>query len=161
MAAETNAEVSGERAPAAAGASVWEPEFSVIVACFNEEESIPEFGSRLSAAMDGLGRPYEIIYVNDGSRDGTFRALERLFEKDERVSAVIDLFNNSGQEAAITAGFELARGNKYILIDSDLQLEPEEIPLLVAEHDKGYDIVNGHRWRRKDPLPRSPGCGGA
>ena len=130
------------------------PEFSVVVSCYFEEKSIEEFHARLSAALGALGRSYEIILVNDGSTDGTWKRLNGIFEKDPKVAAVLDLFKNAGQQAAVTAGLEEARGQAFVLIDSDLQLAPEELPRLVAKYDEGYDLVSGYRENRKDPLSR-------
>ena len=101
------------------------PEFSVVITCYNEEQSIEEFHARLSGTLERLGRTSEIVFVNDGSTDATFPKLERIFEQDARVAAVIDLFNNSGQEAASTAGIVHTRGDKLVMLDSDLQLDPE------------------------------------
>lgn len=130
------------------------PEFSVVITCYYEEDTLDEFHRRLSEAMAGLGRSYEILFVNDGSTDGTFAKLEAIFDKDEHVSVIIDLYKNAGQAAALTAGFVHARGDKFIIIDSDLQLDPEEIPLLIEEADKGYDVVSGCRQTRQDSWVR-------
>jgi glycosyltransferase involved in cell wall biosynthesis len=130
------------------------PEFSVIITCHYEERSIEEFHSKLSAALDGLGRTCEIIMVNDGSTDKTFEALKRIYEKDPKVTVIADLFKNSGQAAAVTAGIKWARGKNFILMDSDLQLNPDELPLLLTEFDKGNDLVSGYRKNRKDSVFR-------
>jgi len=129
-------------------------EFSVIITCHYEEKSIEEFSGRLSRTMESLGRSYEIIFVNDGSTDNTFEKLKMVFQKDSHVRTIMDLFRNSGQLAAMTAGIQYAKGKNFIFMDSDLQLDPEEIPLLVAEFDKGIDIVSGCRKKRRDPLVR-------
>jgi glycosyltransferase involved in cell wall biosynthesis len=130
------------------------PEFSVIITCYFEEKSIDEFYGKLSAALEGLNRSYEIIFVNDGSTDGTFSRLQAIFERDPKVAAILDLFKTSGQAAAMTAGFLQARGSKFVFIDSDLQLDPGELPLLVAKYDAGFDIVSGCRIDRRDSLSR-------
>ncbi|MCG3198821.1 MAG: glycosyltransferase family 2 protein [Candidatus Omnitrophica bacterium] len=130
------------------------PEFSVVVTCYYEEKSIDEFFSRLKRAMDSLNRSYEIIMVNDGSTDGTWEKLKGFRESDPKVTAVVDFFRNSGQQAGLTAAMCLAKGDHYIFMDSDLQLAPEEIPVLVSEFDKGYDLVSGYRKDRKDPWAR-------
>ncbi|HOH31537.1 MAG TPA: glycosyltransferase family 2 protein, partial [Candidatus Hydrogenedentes bacterium] len=130
------------------------PEFSVLISCHFEENSIEEFHGRLSAALEALGRPYEIILVNDGSTDGTWRKLNALFDKDTHIRVILDLFKNAGQQAAVTAGMTEARGRAWVLMDSDLQLDPGELPLLVAEYDKGTDLVSGYRKNRKDSLWR-------
>ena len=129
-------------------------EFSVLITCYYEENSIDEFYTRLSATMEKIGRPYEIIFVNDGSRDGTWQKIKTIFEKDCHVNAAVDLSKNSGQLAAITAALAESRGSAVVLFDSDLQLLPEELPLLVAEYDKGFDLVTGYRVNRKDSLFR-------
>lgn len=130
------------------------PYFSVIITCYYEEKSIMEFYKRLSDTLKTLNTSYEIIFVNDGSTDKTFELLKEIFNKDKKVTKVINFFKNAGQGAAITAGITHARGKHFILIDSDLQLSPEELPLLVKEFDKGYDVVNGYRKDRKDSIHR-------
>ena len=139
---DTAATGSGAPAPA--------PEFSAIITCYFEEKSIDEFHARLSRALESLGRTYEILFVNDGSTDKTFEKLEAIFERDPHVAAVLDLFKNSGQAAAMTAGFTHARGRHFIFMDSDLQLDPAELPRLVAKYDEGCDLVSGFRKNRKD-----------
>jgi glycosyltransferase involved in cell wall biosynthesis len=126
------------------------PEFSVLITCYNEEHSIEEFHSRLSKAMHQLGRSYEIVFVDDGSADRTFAKLGEIFERDPKVGAIMDMFRNAGQQAAITAALCEARGRAILLMDSDLQLAPEEIPGLVEQYEKGYDVVSGARTNRKD-----------
>lgn len=130
------------------------PEFSVIITCYYEEQSIEEFHGKLSVALQKLDRTYEIIFVNDGSTDKTFDVLKTIYEKDKNVTTIIDLFKNAGQAAAITAGSTYAQGKNFVLMDSDLQLEPEELPLLLAEFDKDNDIVSGCRKNRKDSIFR-------
>lgn len=129
-------------------------ELSAVISCYYEERSIDEFYGRLSAALRSLGRSYELIFVNDGSTDGTFERLRAIFEKDPRVSAVVDLFRNAGQANAQTPGVMLARGRAILLMDSDLQLDPEELPRLVEQYDDGYDIVSGYRRDRRDSAAR-------
>ena len=131
-----------------------EVEFSVIITCYFEEQSIDIFYERLSNTLKTLGRSYEIIFINDGSTDRTFEKLRRIFESDNRVTAVIDLFKNTGQGNAKTPGVMIAKGKAMVAIDSDLQLDPEELPRLVSVYDKGYDIVSGYREKRKDTLFR-------
>jgi len=130
------------------------PEFSLVVSCYFEERTIEEFHRRALAALEATGRSFEIILVNDGSADGTWNKLEAIFERDPRVRAVLDLFANAGQQAAVTAGLQEARGDAIILLDSDLQLAPEELPRLVEVYDRGYDLVSGYRENRKDSLFR-------
>lgn len=126
------------------------PEFSVVIACYHEEASIAEFHRRLSTAWQSLDRTYELIFVNDGSTDATFEKLEAIFAADSHVAAVVDLMRNSGQAAAITAGCALARGTNFVFLDSDLQLDPGDLPRLVGEFDRGFDLVSGYRQSRQD-----------
>lgn len=130
------------------------PEFSVVITCFYEERSIEEFHQKLSRALEGLGRTYEIILVNDGSTDGTFAKLKAIYEQDPKVTTILDLFKNAGQVAAMTAGITHARGDHIVFMDSDLQLDPAELPLLVARFDEGMDVVSGCRKNRKDSISR-------
>ena len=130
------------------------PEFSMLVTCHFEERSIEEFHARLSAALESLRRPYEIIMVNDGSTDATWEKMKAVFAKDRHVRVIMDFFRNAGQQAAITACICEARGRALILMDSDLQLMPEELPLLVAEYDRGFDLVSGYRKNRRDSFWR-------
>jgi len=131
-----------------------EIEFSVCITCYFEENSIEEFYRRLSATLESLNRSYEIIFVNDGSSDGTWQKLKGIFARDPSVHAVLDLFKNSGQTAAMTAAVNESRGKAMVFIDSDLQLSPEDLPLLIAEYDQGADLVTGYRTQRKDSLFR-------
>lgn len=136
------------------GPSPVAPEFSVIITCYFEEESIDEFYGRLASTLRESGVSYEIVFVNDGSTDGTFERLKAIYEKDPNVTTIIDLIRNAGQLGAMTAGIANARGEHFVFMDSDLQLSPEELPLLLAEFKKGIDIVSGYRKDRKDPLTR-------
>ena len=130
------------------------PFFSAIITCYFEEKSIIEFHAKLSKALNSLDKSYEIIFVNDGSTDGTFELLKEIFNRDKKVTSVINFFKNSGQGAAITAGINHAKGKHFILMDSDLQLAPEELPLLVNEFEKDCEIVSGYRKDRKDSFFR-------
>lgn len=130
------------------------PEFSILISCHFEEHSIEEFHKRLSEALEKMGRSFEIIMVNDGSTDATWSKMKALFEKDAHIRVIMDFFKNAGQQAAITACIGEARGDAYVLMDSDLQLDPADLPALVAEYDKGYDLVSGYRQNRKDSLWR-------
>ena len=131
-----------------------EVDFSVVITCYYEEQSIDEFYKRLSATLESMHRSYEILFINDGSTDGTFERLRAIYDADPHVSAAIDLFRNTGQGNATTPGIMLARGRALVLIDSDLQLDPEELPRLVTERDAGADIVTGYRRERQDSLRR-------
>lgn len=130
------------------------PEISALITCYYEEKTIDEFYGKLSAALEKTGRSYEIIFVNDGSTDKTFEHLKAIYDRDPHVHCVMDLFRNAGQTAAVTAAIEAARGDIILSLDSDLQLDPGELPILLAEYDKGNDVVSGYRKDRKDSLLR-------
>lgn len=130
------------------------PEISALVTCYYEEKTIDEFHARLSAALEKTGRSYEIIMVNDGSTDRTFEKLKDIFARDPHVACVMDMFRNAGQPAAVTAAMCEARGDIILSMDSDLQLDPADLPLLLAEYDKGMDVVSGYRKDRQDSLLR-------
>lgn len=129
-------------------------QYSVLVSCYFEERSIEEFHARLSATLKKSGRSCEMIFVNDGSTDGTFEKLKAIFDADPDVAAVFDLFSNVGQPNAKTPGVLCARGRAVVQLDSDLQLDPEELPVLMAKYEEGYDIVSGYRRERRDSFTR-------
>lgn len=124
-------------------------EISVISPVYDEEDNILPFAEQVIKVMTALGRPYELIFINDGSRD---RSPERLAEAADRYPAVtvLNLARNYGQTAAMMAGIDAASGDIIVPIDSDLQNDPLDIPLLLAELKKGYDVVSGWRKDRKD-----------
>lgn len=121
---------------------------SVVIPVFNEEEVLPETYRRLTEVMEGLSEPYELIFVNDGSRDRSPEILDRLAREDPRVR-VIHFSRNFGHQAAITAGMDYARGEAVIVIDADLQDPPEVIPEMVARWREGYEVVYGKRVKRE------------
>jgi glycosyltransferase involved in cell wall biosynthesis len=124
------------------------PVFSVVVPMFNEAAGILLLHERLTAVMDGMGEPWEVVLVNDGSRDATLATVEALRERDPRV-AVVNLSRNFGKEIATTAGLDHARGAAVIVIDADLQDPPEVIPELVAVWREGFDMVPARRRVRQ------------
>jgi len=131
--------------PASYGPS--RPAFSVVVPCFNEAEGVGEFHKRLRTVMDSLAAPWEVVYVNDGSRDETLEALRRLKSADPRVG-IVNLSRNFGKEIALTAGLDHAGGDQVIVIDADLQDPPEVILDLVAKSKEGFDVVYAQRRTR-------------
>ena len=123
--------------------------YSIIVPIYNERDTLYELHARISAAMALVGRSYEIVFVNDGSQDGSDQLLARIAEADSRV-VYVRLRRNFGQATALQAGFDHASGDMLICMDGDLQHDPGEIPLFVAKLDEGFDIVSGWRVRRSD-----------
>src|SRR5437868_5951228 len=125
-------------------------ELSVVVPVYNEEAGLPAFFARLYPALDALSVPYEVIFVNDGSRDRSAALLKDQFQARPDVTRVV-LFNaNYGQHLAIIAGFERVRGERIVTLDADLQNPPEEIGKLLAAMDRGADYVGGVRSVRED-----------
>jgi len=127
------------------------PFISAVITCLNEERTIELFVDSLIRALDRTQDRYEIVLVNDGSTDRTFDAITRLFERHSCIQAGLDLMRNSGQAAALTAGIGEASGEYVLMIDSDLQLSPEDVGLLIAAAKEGADMVNGYRYSRQDP----------
>ncbi len=127
---------------------------SIVVPLYNEEDNVQPLHRHLRPVLDGLGYPYEIIFVDDGSSDGTFPALRRIAESDQTVR-VARLRRNFGQTAAMAAGFDLARGEVIVTLDGDLQNDPADIPLLMTKLEEGYDIVSGWRKSRQDSFSRT------
>ncbi|MSQ69780.1 MAG: glycosyltransferase [Betaproteobacteria bacterium] len=126
------------------------PMLTVVIPVYNEEESLPSLFSRLYPALDALHCSYEILFVNDGSRDRSAAMLREQFGKRPDVTRVILLQGNFGQHLAIMAGFEHSRGERIVTLDADLQNPPEEIARLIAEMDKGHDYVGTIRRQRQD-----------
>jgi len=122
---------------------------SIVVPIHNEEPAILPLYDRLTAVLDGLRKPYEMIFVDDASTDRSFDLLANLVETDARLK-VVRLRRNFGQTAALSAGFDEAQGHIIISLDGDLQHEPEDIPALLAKIDEGYDIASGWRKDRLD-----------
>ncbi|MDW8146132.1 MAG: glycosyltransferase family 2 protein [Roseiflexaceae bacterium] len=127
------------------------PYLSVVVPVYNEEENIPHLYERLTSELEHLGLPYEIIAVDDGSRDRSFALLRDLARADRRLR-VVRLRRNFGQTAAFSAGFDRARGEVVVTIDADLQNDPADIGALLAKIEEGYDVVSGWRAHRQDPF---------
>lgn len=127
------------------------PDFSLVIPSYNEAESLPELYEKITAVMAGMKKSYEIIFVDDGSTDGSGRLIEELHRKDERVK-LIQFMHNYGKSAALAAGFKVANGGLVVTMDSDLQDDPDEIPHLFARLETGYDLVSGWKKVRHDPF---------
>jgi polyisoprenyl-phosphate glycosyltransferase len=123
------------------------PDLSVVLPIYNEEKGLDELYRRLTDVLESAGMTYELILVNDGSRDGSWRRILELGTADRRVCGV-NLSRNFGHQIAITAGVEMSRGNAVVVMDSDLQDPPELIPTLHAKHREGYDVVYAQRRKR-------------
>jgi undecaprenyl-phosphate 4-deoxy-4-formamido-L-arabinose transferase len=126
------------------------PDVSIVIPVFNEEQVLTQLFERLYPALDALGRSYEIVFVNDGSRDRSVALLREAFERRPDVTRVVLFAANFGQHRAILAGFAASRGRYVITLDADLQNPPEEIPRVLAELDAGHDYVGTIRMQRKD-----------
>jgi undecaprenyl-phosphate 4-deoxy-4-formamido-L-arabinose transferase len=127
---------------------------SVVIPVYNEEAGLPALFARLYPALDALGVRYEVIFVNDGSRDRSAAILREQFASRPDVTRVVLLNGNFGQHLAIMAGFERCRGERIVTLDADLQNPPEEIAKLLACMDEGHDYVGGIRRLRQDPWLR-------
>src|SRR2546428_7809816 len=132
-------------------------QYSVVVPFYNEQENIPPLYMKLTEVLDGIGEPYELVFVDDGSKDNSFKVLSDIYEHDCRVN-VVRLRRNFGQTAALKAGFDFARGEVVVSMDGDLQHDPEEIPRFLEKIAEGYDLVSGWRYQRQDPwlIPQVP-----
>ena len=124
---------------------------SIVIPLLNEAENLDQLYSQLASALNNLDRTSEIIFVDDGSNDGSFEILKKLQDEDERVW-VIRFRRNFGQTAGFSAGFDAARGKVVITMDADLQNDPADIPRLLEKIDEGYDVVSGWRIDRQDTL---------
>ncbi len=124
-------------------------DISVLIPLFDEEENLQPLFEKIRAVLDERRRSWEILFVDDGSSDGSFSVLKNLRESDPRIR-IIQLRRNFGKSAALDAGFKAVRGGRVIIMDADLQDDPEEIPALLKKIDEGYDLVTGWRADRHD-----------
>lgn len=122
-----------------------------MIPLFNEEESIVTLFQELMDTLKSTGYEFELIFIDDGSTDRSLSILEEIY-KDNPEVVVISFRKNFGQTAALSAGFDHARGDIIVTLDADLQNDPKDIPKLLEKLDKGYDVVNGWRYERKDPF---------
>ncbi len=124
------------------------PELSVVVPAFNEEENVEPMFERLKVVLDGVVDGFEVLFVDDGSRDATWEVIARMAEQDPRVRGV-RFARNFGHQAALTAGVDAARGRAVVIIDADLQDPPEVIPEMIARWREGWEVVYAQREKRE------------
>ena len=131
------------------------PEISIVIPVYNEAQNLPLLFERLSAVIDKMGRPAEIVFTDDGSKDNSLEILKGFVAQRPDIVRVVEFDRNYGQHMAVMAGFETARGDIIVTLDADLQNPPEEIPKLVAEMDAGHDVVGSYRKNRQDSVFRT------
>jgi glycosyltransferase involved in cell wall biosynthesis len=124
---------------------------SVIIPVFNEEKNILPLYEKLNSVLEGIGKDYEVIFIDDGSSDDTLSILKPICKKDPRIK-FISFSRNYGQTSALSAGIDFSKGKIIIPMDGDLQNDPEDIPSLLQRIEEGYDVVSGWRKDRKDPF---------
>jgi len=128
-------------------------EISVVIPVFNERESLGILYQKICAQLEELDKSFELIFIDDGSTDGSFKTLSALYRKDPRVR-VIRFRRNFGKSSALSAGFASSRGELVFTMDSDLQDDPAEMTAFIEKLDQGYDLVSGWKFKRKDPLSK-------
>lgn len=128
-------------------------DLSIVIPAYNEQDNVVSLYHELSRVLQSSGKDYEIIFVDDGSRDQTFHQLQTLHEKDNRLK-IIKFKKNFGQSMAIRAGFDYAQGKVIVTMDADLQNDPADIEKLVGELDNGYDVICGWRYGRRDSFSK-------
>jgi glycosyltransferase involved in cell wall biosynthesis len=126
------------------------PELSLVIPIYNEEENLPFLMEAINAALNPLNRSWEVIFVDDGSRDRSLEVLREFAQKNPVRVRAVSFRRNFGQTAAIAAGIDHAHGDIIVLLDADMQNDPIDIPMLLAKLDEGYDLVSGWRKDRKD-----------
>ncbi|MBT5872657.1 MAG: glycosyltransferase [Candidatus Latescibacteria bacterium] len=135
--------------------SIQSPELTVLIPLFNEAESLPELYTQLIAALEPMNRPFELLFIDDGSRDLSFDTIEKLRDRDERVRAV-QFRRNYGKSAALAVGFQEALAHSFVVtLDADLQDDPMEIPGLIEDLEGGFDLVSGWKQARQDPITKT------
>ncbi len=131
-----------------------QPYISLLIPLYNEVESIPEMYAQCTAACTAIGRPFELLFIDDGSRDGSAQALDNLVQQDPRVR-VVHFRRNFGKSSALAAGFERVRGQVVLTLDADLQDDPAMIPDFLARIEAGADLVSGWKQKRNDPADKT------
>lgn len=129
------------------------PRLSIVVPLYNEEENLPVLDGEIRAALAPLGIAWEVLYVDDGSTDGSLAALRALAAADPRIR-ILRHRKNAGQSAGLASGFRAARGELVATLDADLQNDPADLPRLLAKLDEGWDVVSGVRRNRQDSWVR-------
>ena len=127
------------------------PKYSIVVPFHNEEENVTRLYDRVKDVMEHVGSTFEMVFVDDGSRDRTYRLLEEIAAVDSRV-LLVKLRRNFGQTSALAAGFDHSQGEFILAMDGDLQHDPAEIPAFLAKLEEGYDVVSGWRAQRADSM---------
>jgi glycosyltransferase involved in cell wall biosynthesis len=131
------------------------PDVTVLVPVYDEQDSVVELAERVASVLDGAGRSFEIVFVDDGSRDGTAERVRAARARDRRVK-LVRLRRNFGKAAALTAGFDVAAGRLIVTMDGDLQDDPEEIPRMLETLEAGgFDLVSGWKRERRDPISKT------
>src|SRR5260370_33517086 len=130
-------------------------EILVVVRVMNEERNVRSFYETLSPQLNKLGKCYEVIFVDDGSTDGTFEVLKQLYEENRGVVHIIRFRRNFSKTPALVAGFSRCRGEIIFTMDGDLQDDPIEIPRFLEKLDEGYDLVSGWKYPRLDPFSKT------
>ncbi len=130
-------------------------DISVVIPLFNEEPNLVELKERLDAVLPAVADNYEVVFVDDGSRDGSYGTLRELHERDPRHTRIVRFRRNFGKSAALAAGFDCSRYDVVLTMDADLQDLPEEIPTLLERLDRGADLVSAWRHKRIDPLAKT------
>lgn len=128
-------------------------ELSIVIPLFNEEDSLEPLYREVLRICEDLAKSFEIVFVDDGSTDGSFKILQKLHRNDDRVRA-IQFRRNCGKAEALAAGFSRCSGELIVTLDADLQDDPEEIPNLIGKLDEGFDLVSGWKRKRRDPLSK-------
>lgn len=130
-----------------------EHDISIVIPVYNEEENIPILHSKIRSVMKKLNNRYEVIFVDDGSTDSSFKVLEKLHRQNKNVK-IIKFRGNFGQTAALNVGFKYAKNPVIVTMDADMQNDPNDIPNLLSKLKEGYDVISGWRYSRKDPISK-------
>lgn len=131
-----------------------QPDLSIVIPLLNEAESLPELYQQVLTALEPTGKSFEILFIDDGSRDGSFEIIRRMREGDKRIRA-IQFRRNCGKSAALAVAFEAVRGEVVVTMDSDLQDDPGEVPAMIVHLEEGYDLVSGWKQKRQDPITKT------